>query len=253
MVQVGEDVHRGELVLRAGHVLRPQDIGGLLGLGITEITAGRRPCVAIVSTGDELIPPEATPVPGQIRDINTYTISALVVRSGGVPVPVALVEDQYEVQRNAALQALEQGDILVFSAGSSVSSRDLTADVIGSLGSPGVLLHGISLKPGKPTIAGIVDGKPVFGLPGNPVSAMVVFDLLVRPIIYLLAGCSQPPDPPIVRARLLRDIASQAGREDYVSVPADPAKRRPLCGAGIWEVQPHLYVGQGWRYGQGAP
>jgi molybdopterin molybdotransferase len=218
VIQAGEDVRRGELVLPAGHVMRPQDIGGLLALGVTEVRVGCRPRVAIVSTGDELVPPEAAPGPGQIRDINTYTISALVTQCGGVPIPVALVVDDYEAQRNAAVEALSRGDILVFSAGSSVSARDMTAEVINSLGSPGVLAHGISLKPGKPTIVGLVDGVPAFGLPGNPVSAMVVFDLLVRPTIYLLGGCEKPPEPPTTRARLTRDIASVAGREDYVQV-----------------------------------
>ena len=107
---------------------------------------------------------------------------------------------------------------MIFSAGSSVSVRDMTADVINGLGEPGVLVHGISLRPGKPTILGMVEGKPAFGLPGNPVSAMIVFDLLVRPTIFLLGGHSQPPVPQAINARLLRDIASAPGREDYVQV-----------------------------------
>ena len=218
VVQVGEDVRRGDLVLPAGHVVRPQDVGGLLALGVTNIGVGRKPRVAIVSTGDELVPPDDRPRPGQVRDINTYTVSAQVTAAGGVPLTVARVEDDYEAQRNAALEALERGDILVFSAGSSLSSRDMTASVLDSLGKPGVLVHGISLKPGKPTILAVLDGKPAFGLPGNPVSAMVVFDLLVRPTIYLLSGCDEPPQPPTVRAFLGRDVASLAGREDHVQV-----------------------------------
>ncbi|MDA1348531.1 MAG: molybdopterin-binding protein [Chloroflexi bacterium] len=218
VLQVGEDVRVGDEVLPAGHVIRPQDVGGLTALGITEIDVARRPVVVIVSTGDELVPPNEAPGPGQVRDINTYTISALVEKHGGVPVPVALVEDDYEAQRDAAVGALDKGDVLVFSAGSSISSRDLTASVIDSLGSPGVLVHGISLKPGKPTIVALIDGKPAFGLPGNPVSAMVVFNLLVRPTLYLLAGCEEPPEPATVTARLARDVASVAGREDHVQV-----------------------------------
>ena len=218
ILQVGEDVRSGDPVLPAGHVIRPQDIGGLLALSITEVVVSRRPRVAIVSTGDELVPPEATPGPAQVRDINTYTISALVEMAGGVPVPIAVVEDDYEAQRSAAAEALTRGDLLVFSAGSSVSSRDLTADVIGSLGSPGVLVHGLAHKPGKPAIVALVDGKPAFGLPGNPVSAITVFGLLVRPTIYALCGCASPPRPPTVRARLLRDVASISGREDHVQV-----------------------------------
>ena len=218
MVQVGEDVRKGDLVLPAGRVLRPQDIGGLLALGITQVSVARRPRVAIVSTGDELVAPDRPLGPGQIRDINTYTISAMVSRSGGVPVPVALVEDDFEAQRQAAVQGLELGDLLLFSAGSSVSARDMTASVIGSLGDPGVLVHGISLKPGKPTIVALVENKPALGLPGNPVSAMVVFDLLVRPTIYFLSGCTEPPWPPTVQARLRRDIPSVSGRQDHVQV-----------------------------------
>jgi molybdopterin molybdotransferase len=218
VIQVGEDVRTGELILERGRLLRPQDLGGLLALGITRVKAAPRPKVAIVSTGDELVEPGQKPGLGQIRDINTYTISALVVRAGGIPLPLGIVPDDYEAQREAARRALDQGDILLFSAGSSVSARDMTADVINSLGEPGVLVHGVSLRPGKPTILGVVEGKPAFGLPGNPVSAMIVFDLLVRPTIFLLGGHSQPPVPQAINARLLRDVASASGREDYVQV-----------------------------------
>lgn len=218
VLQIAEDAHTGEKVLPKGHVLRPQDVGGLLALGITEVEVGQRPRVSIVSTGDELLTPQETPGPGQVRDINTYTVSALVRQAGGIPVPLPLVGDDYEAQRDAAVNGLVQGDVLVFSAGSSVSSHDKTAAVMDSIGSPGVLVHGISVKPGKPTIVAVVDGKPAFGLPGNPVSAMVVFDLLVRPTLYLLAGCQTPPESPTVEATLLRDIPSVSGREDYVQV-----------------------------------
>ena len=218
VVQEGEDIHTEDQVLTGGHVMRPQDIGGLLALGITEVLVSKRPRVSIVSTGDELVPPSAEPGAGQIRDINSYTIAALVEEAGGIPIRIALVEDEYEAQRSAAVEALAAGDILVFSAGSSASSRDMTAEVIASLGSPGVLVHGISLKPGKPSIVALVDAKPAFGLPGNPVSAAVVFDVLVRPTIYALSGCPSPPQPSTVQARLLQDIASSAGREDHVQV-----------------------------------
>ena len=218
VINPGEDVQQGAVVIQTQHLMRPQDIGGLLALGITQIEVGRQPRVSIISTGDELVPPEDQPSLGQVRDINTYTISALVTQAGGVPIPMALVKDDYEAQRNAAIRGLDQGDILVFSAGSSVSSRDMTASIINSLGSPGVLAHGISLKPGKPTVIGLVDEKPALGLPGNPVSAMVVFDLLVRPTIYMLSGCTDPPTIGTVQANLTRDIPSQAGREDYIQV-----------------------------------
>ena len=218
VLMVGEDIRASDGVLPSGHLIRPQDVGGLTALGITSVQVARRPRVSIVSTGDELVAPGETPGPGQIRDINTYTISALVEKHGGVAVPIGLAKDDYEEQRDLAARGLEQGDILIFSAGSSISSRDLTASVIDGLGSPGVLAHGISLKPGKPTIVALVDGKPAFGLPGNPVSAMVVFGLLVRPTLNILCGLDPAPGPVTVTARLTRDVASAAGREDHVQV-----------------------------------
>ena len=227
VVQVGEDVRKGEIILPKGSVIRPQDIGGMLALGITEVAVSRKPRVGIISTGDELVPPQAELGAGQIRDINTYTISALVTQAGGKPMPIALAPDEFEAQRGAASEGLAMCDALVFSAGSSVSSRDLTADVLNSLGEPGVIVHGISIKPGKPTVIGIVDGKPVFGLPGNPVSAMVVFDLVVRPTIHHLSGCVDIPAPSTSQATLARDIPSVAGREDYVPV------RLERSGGGI--------------------
>ena len=218
VVQVGEDVRQGETIVPAGWLCRPQDLGGLVALGITQVKVRRRPRVAIVSTGDEIVAPEAIPGPGQIRDINTYTIAALVQQAGGVPVPLGVVRDDYEAQRQAAVKGLAQADMLIFSAGSSVSSRDMTVQVLNSLGTPGVLVHGIAHRPGKPTIVALVEGKPAFGLPGNPVSAMIVFGILVRPTIYALTGCTQPPQPTTVRARLTKNIPSVTGREDHVQV-----------------------------------
>jgi molybdopterin molybdotransferase len=218
VVQVGEDVRLGEVIVPAGCLLRPQDIGGLLALGMTQVKVRCRPRVAIVSTGDEIVAPEVTPAPGQIRDINTYTIAALVEQAGGVPVPMGVVQDDYEMQRQVAVEGLAQADMLIFSAGSSVSSRDMTVQVLQSLGPPGVLVHGIAHRPGKPTIMALIEDKPAFGLPGNPVSAMIVFRLLVRPTLYVLTGCTQVPQPRTVQARLTKNIPSVTGREDHVQV-----------------------------------
>ena len=231
VIQVGEDVQIGEVIVPAGCLLRPQDIGGLLALGITQVQVRCQPRVAIVSTGDEIVAPDTTPAPGQIRDINTYTIAALVEQAGGVPVPMGVVKDDYEAQRQAAVEGLAQADMLVFSAGSSVSSRDMTVQVLESLGPPGVLVHGIAHRPGKPTILALIEGKPAFGLPGNPVSAMIVFRLLVRPTLYALAGCSQVPQPRTVQARLTKNIPSVTGREDHVQV-------RLACTSGALHAEP---------------
>lgn len=221
VIQIGEDVRRGEPVLPAGAQIRPQDIGGLLALGIVEIDAAVAPRVGILSQGDEVVPPEQAPGPGQVRDINTYTLAALTRRAGGVPVTYPIVPDRLEALQAAARRALAETDLLVISAGSSVSYRDMTAQVIQNLGAPGILVHGVSIKPGKPTILALCAGKPVFGLPGNPVSAMVIFDLFVAPAIRLLLG-AQPAARTQIPARLARNIASATGREDYVQVRLEP-------------------------------
>jgi molybdopterin molybdotransferase len=218
VVQVGEDVKEGESLLRPGHLLRPQDIGGLMALGITQVKVAVRPRVAIVSTGDEVVPPNVTPGPGQVRDVNTYTVAGLVKRAGGVPLPQGIIRDDFEALFSAARQGLEAADVLVISAGSSLSTRDLTAEVVNRLGQPGVLVHGVSVKPGKPTILGVCDGKPVIGLPGNPVSAMVVAGLFLGPVLWRLQGVQEPPQRRRVMAQLSHNIASVPGREDYVQV-----------------------------------
>ena len=218
VIQVGEDTRAGETVIPKGRLIRAQDVGVLFGLGITQVAVAERPRVAIISTGDELVPPEGSPGPGQVRDINSYSVASLVEDAGGLPVHIGLVPDDYPLQRQAAVDGLERGDILVFSAGSSVSSRDMTARVLDELGEPGVLVHGIAHKPGKPTIVALVEGKPAFGLPGNPVSAMVVFGILVRPVIQALMGRTEAPVTRGVHARLTKDIRSATGREDHVQV-----------------------------------
>lgn len=217
VVQVGEDVTRGERLLPKGHSIRPQDVGGLLGVGILTVSVVRRPRVAIIATGDEVVPPPVEPGPGQVRDINTYTIATLVLQAGGIPHPLGIIRDDYDALREAAESGITQGDVLIISAGSSVSTRDMTAAIIGTLGRPGVLVHGVALKPGKPTILAVCGDKPVFGLPGNPVSTFVTFDLFVRPALYHLAS-SAPPERGMVRARLTKNVASAFGREDYVPV-----------------------------------
>ncbi len=220
VLQIGEDIRRGAPVLGRGRRLRAQDIGGLLALGITEIAVAARPRVGILSTGDEVVPPDRQPGPGQVRDINSYTLSALTQAAGGEGVRYGIIPDERAALEEAAARAFAECDLLVFSAGSSVSYRDMTAEVINGLGEPGILVHGVSIKPGKPTILAVCDGKPVFGLPGNPVSAMVIFEQFVTPAIEALIGLStaQHAQGQQVRARLARNVASDSGREDYVQV-----------------------------------
>lgn len=218
VIQIGDDVKRGELLVPSGHTLRPQDLGGLLALGLTTISVAPKPRVALIATGDELVPPDRPVLPGQVRDINTYTLSALIVQAGGVPLPLGIIADDRAALADAARKGLAQADMLVLSAGSSVSTRDLTAEVVAGLGKPGILVHGVAIRPGKPTILAIAGGKPVVGLPGNPVSAMVIFGLLVVPALRILAGCAAPAISPTLEAVLTRNIASTTGREDHIPV-----------------------------------
>lgn len=217
VVQVGEDIRRGQPILTPGRRLRPQDIGGLMALGITTVDVATPPVVGVISTGDEVVPPDQPTQPGQVRDINSYSLAALAQRVGAQAIRYGIIPDNRDALEAAARRAVQECDIVVFSAGSSVSYRDMTADVINALGAPGVLVHGVSVKPGKPTILAVCGGKAVFGLPGNPVSAMVIFDLFITPTICTLLGTNAPPKTK-VSARLARNLASDAGREDYVQV-----------------------------------
>jgi molybdopterin molybdotransferase len=217
VVQVGEDVRTGDPILPRGQTLRAQDLGGLVALGITTLRAAQRLRVGIVSGGDELVDPHEEPAAAQIRDINSYTLAALIRRDGHFPCVLGIVPDSFDVLFAAARHALADNDVVILSAGSSVSTRDMTAQVVARLGEPGVLVHGVSLKPGKPTILGVCSGKPVFGLPGNPVSCMVTYDLFVSPTLAHLSGAASVPRR-AVTARLTHNVASATGREDYVQV-----------------------------------
>jgi molybdopterin molybdotransferase len=218
VLKVGEDVAAGQVVIPAGRRLRPADIGGLMALGITRVNVARRPQAGILSSGDEVVLPEDEIKPGQVRDVNSYTLSALVDESGGTVHRYGIIPDRADELLAAARRALEECDLVVITAGSSASTRDLTADVINRLGTPGVLVHGVNVRPGKPTILGVCDHKAVIGLPGNPVSALVIAGLFVTPLIEALCGLSQGRLHGVVTARLTINLPSQAGREDWIPV-----------------------------------
>jgi molybdopterin molybdotransferase len=223
VLKIGEDVSLGEEVIPAGTRLRPAEIGGLMALGIVRVTVGRKPRVGILSSGDEIVSPEVDLQPGQVRDVNAYTLSALVEKAGGDPHRYGIISDQIDLLRSVARHALDECDLVLITAGSSASTRDLTAQVINELGSPGVLVHGVNVRPGKPTILAVCDGKAVIGLPGNPVSALVIASLFVVPAVELLSGLVKKQVKPSVSARLGVNLASQAGREDWVPVRLIPA------------------------------
>lgn len=214
VIQIGEDVAQGQVVQPRGRRMRPAEIGGLMALGITQVRVVRKIRVGLISTGDEIIDPHQSPRPGQVRDVNSYTLGALVDKSGGVAMQYGIIPDTFEALKETAARALSECDMVIITAGSSASTRDMTADVIRSLGKPGVLVHGINTRPGKPTILGVCNGRAVIGLPGNPVSALVNGYLFVVPVIeQLLAAIPKPR--PVVSARLTVNLPSQAGREDW--------------------------------------
>jgi len=225
VICVGEDVSQGAVVLSKGRMMRPAEIGGLMALGIVQIKVVRKIRVGIISSGDEVVDPSQQPRRGQVRDVNAYTLSSLVMKSGGEAVLYGIVPDKLSALKEMAARALIECDMVLITAGSSASTRDMTAEVIGSLGAPGVLVHGINTRPGKPTILGACNGKAVIGLPGNPVSALVNGYLFVVLVIEKLLGLPSDKPRASVMARLTVNIASQAGREDWIPVKLHRSER----------------------------
>lgn len=222
VLQKGEDVAIGEVVIPAGTRLGPAEVGGLMALGQTRVKVARQPRVVILSTGDEVIAPEKSPRPGQVRDVNAYSLSSLVESAGGIPLRYGIIPDQAEALFEEATRALNEADMVIITAGSSASTRDLTSEVINRLGGPGVLVHGVNVRPGKPSILGICGGKVVIGLPGNPVSALVIAGLFIVPAIEAWLGMPSVRPVGRVPARLSLNLASQAGREDWIPVRLIP-------------------------------
>lgn len=218
IIHVGEDILKSQEMINTGDIIKPADIGSLMALGITSIDVNQRPKVGIISSGDEVIPPHKSPTLGQVRDINSYSLMALVEKFGGIPVLFGIAPDDFDTLFETANKALELCDVVIITAGSSASIRDLTSRVIDNLGKPGVLTHGINIKPGKPTIIGVCNNKPVIGLPGNPVSALVVANLILQPIINSLLGKQENKYPESIKATLSINLSSQSGREDWIPV-----------------------------------
>jgi molybdopterin molybdotransferase len=224
VIQPGDDIRAGEVVLMKGHRLRPQDLGALAGIGVTRTSVFKMPKVAIINTGNEIIPAEQKPLPGQVRDVNSYNLSGLVRQAGGIPVLKGIFRDDYGLIRGAVEDGLADCDIVALTGGSSVGTGDLTAKVINDVGEPGVLVHGVSVKPGKPVIIGVARGKPVFGLPGHPVAVTVSFELFLGPLIKKVSGETDPlgiagiPNVRVVEAKMARNYSSAPGREDHLRV-----------------------------------
>ena len=221
VLRVGEDIARGAPVFARGRRLRPHDLGALTGLGLTRLRVVKRPRVGLIATGDEIVPPDRSPRPGQVRNVNQYSLAAMAREAGAEVVDFGVVPDRADRLRKTLATALARTDVVMLSGGSSVGVKDLTTDVITSFPRSQIVFHGISVAPGKPTILARALDRPVVGLPGHPVSALVIFDLFGAPLLRIVGG----EDPSaafapgaVTRARLAQNVASQPGREDYVRV-----------------------------------
>jgi molybdopterin molybdotransferase len=226
IIVAGEDFGAGKIVLTKGRRLSPRDMGVLAATGHTTVRVTRRPRVGIISTGNELVPVSAVPGAAQVRDVNTHLCSGFVREQGGIPVPYGIVIDEGDALAAALSRALDECDLVLLSGGSSKGDRDMCADIIAAEGE--VLVHGIAIAPGKPTIIGSARETPVIGLPGHPASAYVVLIAIVGELLAVMTG--EEREERTRAATLTQNIPSARGREDYVRVAVDGTVATPLFG-----------------------
>lgn len=210
----GDDVKEGEVVLKKGTRIGSKEIGILADLGIAKVPVKRKPVVGIMSTGDELVPCCAEIKPGQIRDVNAPMMMASVKKCGCEVKFMGIMSDNYADLYEGIKESIHKCDMLLISGGTSVGEKDLTSRIIGELGV--VFIHGLAVKPGKPTIVGSIDGKPVFGMPGHPVAAFFIFHLLARKLLYSFLEFQVQPT--LWEGRLSCAVSSNHGREEYIAV-----------------------------------
>jgi molybdopterin molybdotransferase len=220
VMEIGEDLRREERVLPQGSRIRPQEIGVLAALGVPNVPVYRQPIVAVISSGDEIVPIEQTPGLSQLRDVNAHTLAGLIRLSGGIPLHLGIARDNYDELHGLCKKALVDADVVLISGGSSVGLRDFTIDVVQALPDAEILVHGVSISPGKPTILARSQTKAIWGIPGQVTSAMVVFHTMIRPMLERIGGLSEDlvGKSQEVPAVLSRNLASVQGREDYVRV-----------------------------------
>jgi len=220
VIRADEDFAKGELVLSSGHRLRPQDIGVLAALGKAHVQVFKQPSVAIISTGDEIIPITEKPQPGQVRDVNSYTLYALVREGGGIPWLMGIVKDDLNDLKKVCKYALDKSDVVLISGGSSIGMRDFTLEVINSFPESQILFHGVAISPGKPTILAKIGKKAVWGLPGQVTSAIIVFWVFIKKFIQWIGGEREAHLKTFntMHARMRVNVPSVQGREDYLRV-----------------------------------
>ncbi len=219
---VGEDLIASQMIVPTAFPIGPYEIGAMLTAGVKRVKVARQPRVAIIPTGTEIVEPgKETMIPGEITESNSRMLGGLCEEWGALPIRCDIVVDDWNLLRKAVEQALEIADIVVVCSGSSAGREDYTAGVIAELGE--LLMHGLAVRPGKPAIAGIIKGKPVLGVPGYPVSAALIFELLGRPLVYGALGQGLPL-PDTLEARLARKLPSHMGVDEFVHVSLAPAQ-----------------------------
>jgi len=232
VMKKGTDIKKGETVLKAGQVLGSREIGVLAALGIAKVKVHMVPSVAVLSTGAEVTEPGKKLPLGKIYDINAYSLSAAVLESGGKPVYLGVVPDDKTELRKALEHALAYADMVITSGGVSVGPRDITPQIVDSLGKPGLIVCGIAVKPGKPTTIALIGKKPVFSLPGHPTSALLMFHLLARPVIQLLSG-RPAKEATTVKAVASARMFSAKGRRTFVMVKLKRDKSNRLIAEPV--------------------
>ena len=227
VIQVGEDISAQDMVIKKGDKLRPYEIGVLASIGISEVTVYKTPRVAIISTGDEVVPCHVKPALGQVRDINTYLLWSLLLEDGIEPVSYGIIQDDYELLKYTVDKAFEECDLVLISGGSSVGKKDQTLKVIKSYGDGEVLVHGIAVKPGKPTIIGKHKEKIIFGLPGHPLACSVIYKILVKNYVYNLM--SYKDESYGTTAVMSINYHKAKGREEYLPVELETTENKLIA------------------------
>lgn len=228
-----EDMASGALAIPAGRRLRPQEIGLLAALGMRRVEVARRPHVAIISTGDEVLPVSGTPQPGQVRDVNSHSLAALCRQAGARAVFAGLVRDDVPLLEKTLGEAMEQADVVLVSGGSSAGMRDHTVDIFSSMPESELLVHGVAISPGKPFILARSGGKCLMGLPGHVSGALICARVFLLPLLLRLQGGEKQPTAG-VPAVLSRSVASAQGRRDFIRVRLERTEKgwmaEPLTG-----------------------
>ena len=232
---MGEDIVASELLLPEGHLLRPMDLGAIAQAGITHVEVRRRPRIAVIPTGTELVSPGGSLEPGKIIESNSFVLAGLVKEWGGAATRFPATPDEYVQLKQVIQDALPDHDVVVINAGASAGRRDFTASLVADLGK--VIAHGVAIRPGHPVVLGVVEGKPVIGVPGYPVSAVLTMELFVKPLVYRLQGMV-PPQRPTVEAVMTRKVFSPMGEDEFLRVKVGKVGNELLAtplqrGAGV--------------------